>query len=168
VTLLSGTDDLCKTVVGPGIRTYPEMPYLRPLAALLGVGLTTLGSALCSRSSQRTDLLGSRVFAGGRSACTAWPTWPLCALVVLAAEMAQAAEGLAFAEKVLARAAERGRDSSAFQAGRPPEVGLPAHAGWMLRRCSPEELDQALRATATVMLTNGWVTDLRDEEGEEV
>lgn len=149
MTLLTVPDDLCKTVVGPG--THPEMPYLRPLAALLGVGLTTLGSALCSRSSQRTDLLGSRVFAGGRSACTAWPTWPLCALVVLAAEMAQAAEGLAFAEKVLARAAERGRD-----------------AGWMLRRCSPEELDQALRATATVMLTNGWVTDLRDEEGEEV
>lgn len=126
----------------PDRSTAELIPLLRPLASLLGVGLTHLGEVLCPYHRQRTDPRSSWISCGGRTARTAWPIWPLCALVVLTAEMAQAGEVLAFARDVLRR------------------QGAAA-------RCSPEELDEALRAVAAVLLANGWVTDLQDAEGDE-
>lgn len=133
-------DDLCKTVVGTGALSPGQVDLVRGLAELLGVGLTSLGEVLCPYHRQHLAGKGSWIIAGGRQAYTTWPTWPLCALVVLAAEMAAAGEDLAFARDVLRR--------------------QPAP-------CSPEELDEALRAVAAVLLANGWVTDLRDAEEAE-
>lgn len=127
-----------------GLDTHPgQKELLQSLANLLGVGLTYLGGVLCPRLyHSRYNTAGARVSVGGRSAYAAFPTWPLSAVVVLAAEMAQAGKGYAFAEKVLSH----------------PDAAPT---------CTPEELDQALRAVASVLLANGWVTDLRDaEEGE--
>ena len=125
----------------PDRSTEELIPLLRPLASLLGVGLTHLGEVLCPYHRQAPAAAGSWISCGGRTARTAWPIWPLCALVVLAAEMAQAGEDLVFARDVLRR------------------QGAAA-------RCSPEELDEALRAVAAVLLANGWVTDLRDAAGD--
>ena len=126
----------------PDRSTAELIPLLRPLASLLGVGLTHLGEVLCPYHRQRLDSMSSWISCGGRTARTTVPVWPLCALVVLAAEMATAGEDLAFARDVLRR------------------QGAAA-------RCSPEELDEALRAVAAVLLANGWVTDLQDAEGDE-
>lgn len=121
-------------IIRPG-----QQELLLPLAQMLGIGLTNLGHVLCPRFKAGGY---RRLYVGGRTAYAPMPTWPLSALVVLAAEMAQAGEDHAFAGKVLAH----------------PDV-TPV--------CTAEELDQALRAVASVLLTNGWVTDLRDaEEGE--
>ena len=87
----------------PDRSTAELIPLLRPLASLLGVGLTHLGEVLCPYHRQAPAAAGSWISCGGRTARTAWPIWPLCALVVLAAEMAAAGEDLAFARDVLRR-----------------------------------------------------------------
>lgn len=126
---------------------------LYPLAVVLGVGLDhRLGDALLPplwRSSASAQ--GTWVWAGGRVALAPDGSWGVAAAVVLAAEMADAAEGLAYAHSVVARV-------------RTMQATRVTHAHpYALTEGAPAEIDRVVRAAAAVLLSEGYVTEVRDE-----
>lgn len=128
---------------------------LHPLAVVLGVGLDArMGDMLLLSPvlwTQQIDRDGTRVWAGGRTALAPHDSWGVAAAVVLAAEMCSAGEELAYASAVVA-------------AGLSMQAARVTHSHPLLRsEGASGEVDRAIRAVASVLLSGGWVVDLREE-----